>query len=834
MHDARSLCCDGFQKGTLMNRFLCIHGHFYQPPRENPWLESVEIQDTAYPYHDWNERITAECYAPNTASRDLDGEGRIMGIVSNYARISFNLGPTLLSWMEKHSPDTYGAVLAADKQSMVWRSGHGAALAQVYNHIIMPLASLRDKRTQVQWGIKDFEHRFQRFPEGLWLAETAVDTATLEVLAEAGIHFTILAPHQAAKVRRIGSGRWKEVTGSRIDPSQPYLCRLPSGRSITIFFYDGPISQAVAFENLLSSGEQFAARLLSGFSDQSKHPQLVHIATDGETYGHHHHFGEMALGYALHYIELNGLARLTNYGEYLELHPASHEVQIIDNTSWSCMHGVERWRNNCGCNSGVNAGWNQQWRQPLREAMDWLSGQLATGYEEVMAEYLKEPWDVRNDYITVMLDRSEENVATFLLRHCLRPLDEAETSAVLGLLEMQRHAMLMYTSCGWFFDELSGLETVQIMQYASRALQLAKSYSKQGIEATFLERLAQASSNIPEHGNGAAIYAKFVNPAMVDPIRVGAHYAVSFVFEEYGEETDIFSYRAFREDFLILHAGQMRVAIGKILIRSSIIRKADRISFCNLYFGGHTLNCGVCSFLGEEAYQTMKQEVAAAFNDGDFPAVIRLIDTHFGMHNYSLKDLFRDEQRHILQFIRASTLQEFEETFITLYENSKSLMGYVRETGMPVPLYFMATAENALNLKLQKMFSSETIDLGRLTEDLAEIKSWNLIVDSVALEFIIRRRLEKGMAALLEEPDSSPLMTEALDLVEALEVLPVEVNLWQAQNMYWEMVQSHAVNIRCDTGAACGSISWSEAVRNIGQRLFFNVPAVLEAAKGEP
>ncbi|HEX2768350.1 MAG TPA: DUF3536 domain-containing protein [Geobacteraceae bacterium] len=816
-----------------MERFICIHGHFYQPPRENPWLESVEIQDSAYPYHDWNERITAECYAPNTASRDLDGEGRIMGIVSNYARISFNFGPTLLSWMEKYAPDTYRAIQAADRQSIIWRSGHGAALAQVYNHVIMPLASLRDKRTQVRWGIRDFEHRFQRFPEGLWLAETAVDLETLEVLAEEGIHFTILAPHQAGRVRRIGVGRWKDVTGSRIDPSQSYLCRLPSGRSITIFFYDGPISQAVAFEKLLTSGEQFAGRLMTGFSEQSSHPQLVHIATDGETYGHHHAFGEMALGHALNHIEVNSLARLTNYGEYLELHPATHEVQIVENTSWSCMHGIERWRNDCGCNSGGNGSWNQHWRQQLRDAMDWLSGQLATGYEDGLADYVKDPWEARNDYIDVMLDRSEENVAAFLLKHSLRPLDEEASVAVLSLLEMQRHAMLMYTSCGWFFDDLSGMETVQIIQYAGRALQLAESYCIQGIETLFLERLALAGSNLPEQGNGAEIYANYVISAMIDLIKVGAHYAVSFVFEEYGEETDIFSYRAFREDFLILHAGQMRLAVGKIFIRSSITRKADRISFCNLYFGNHTLNCGVCSFLGEEAYLTMKQEVVSAFNEGDFAAIIRLIDTHFGMHNFSLKDLFRDEQRHILRLIIAGTLQEFEDKFITLYENSKSLMGFLRETGMPVPHYFMTTAETALNLKLQKMFTSETVDVGRLREDVNEIRSWNVAVDNVALEFIIRRRLEGKMTALLEEPENVQRLTELLLQVEAVALLPLEVNLWQTQNMYWTMLQSRASELRSTAGGESGLISWSEAVRNLGQLLFFNVPAVLTAAKGD-
>jgi alpha-amylase/alpha-mannosidase (GH57 family) len=814
-----------------MERFLCIHGHFYQPPRENPWLESVEIQDSAYPYHDWNERITAECYAPNTASRNLDSDGRIMGIVCNYSRISFNFGATLLSWMEKHSPDTYGAIQAADRQSMLWRSGHGAALAQVYNHIIMPLASLSDKRTEVRWGIKDFEHRFNRFPEGMWLAETAVDIETLEVLAEEGIHFTILAPHQAGRVRKIGVGRWKDISGSRIDPTQPYLCRLPSGRSITIFFYDGPISRAVAFEKLLDSGDKFAARVMSGFSEQSEHPQLVHIATDGETYGHHHHFGDMALGQALKSIEENGLARLTNYGEYLGLYPAGHEVQIIENSSWSCTHGIERWKNDCGCNSGANGNWNQQWRKPLRCAIDWLSGELFSGFEDGMADYVKDPWEARNDYISVMLDRSEENVTAFLLRHSLQPPDEDASVTVLSLLEMQRHALLMYTSCGWFFDELSGLETVQIIQYAARAMQLAEIYCRHGVKTDFLQQLALAGSNIPEQGNGAEIYEKLVSPAMIDSIKVGAHYAVSFVFEEYGEETEIFSYRAFREDYLILHAGQMRVAVGTVLIRSHITRKTARISFCNLYFGGHTLNCGACVYLGEEAYLTMKEEVVSAFNEGDFAATIRLIDTHFGMHNYSIKDLFRDEQRHILQRILADTLQEFEEKFITLYENSKSLMGFVRETGMPVPHYFMTTVGNALNLKLQKMFASETIDVGRVREDVSEIKSWDVTPDCVALEFIIRRRLEKTMAALLEEPENALRLGELFELIEAVLLLPVDVNLWQTQNMYWTMLQASNAALTPNIAETHTLCCRSEAIQKLGEVLHFNIPALRAATK---
>jgi hypothetical protein len=347
-----------------------------------------------------------------------------------------------------------------------------------------------------------------------------------------------------------------------------------------------------------------------------------------------------------------------------------------------------------------------------------------------------------------------------------------------------------------------------------------------------MERLARAESNLPEQGSGAEIYANYVNSAMIDLIKVGAHYAVSSVFEEYGEETDIFSYRAFREDCRILRAGQMKLAVGKIFIRSSITRKADRVSFCNLYFGGHTLNCGVRSFLGEEAWLTMKQEVTNAFNEGDFAAVIRLMDTHFGKHSFSLKDLFRDEQRHILRLIIAGTLQEFEDKFITLYENSKSLMGFVRETGMPVPNYFKTTAETALNLKLQKMFTAKTADLGRLGEDVNEIGSWNMDLDTVTLEFIIRRRIEGDMAALLEEAESTRRLTDLILLVKAAALLPFEVNLWQTQNMYWTMLQSRASDLRSKNGETSERRSWSEAVRLLGQLLFFNVPAVLAAAKG--
>jgi alpha-amylase/alpha-mannosidase (GH57 family) len=426
-----------------MEKYVCIHGHFYQPPRENAWLEYVEMQDSSYPYHDWNERVTDECYAPNTASRILGSEGFITRIVNNYAKISFDFGPTLLSWLKDKSPDTYQGILDADRISQQAFSGHGSAMAQAYNHMIMPLANRQDKYTQVFWGIRDFEHRFGRRPEGMWLPETAVDLETLDIMAEQGIRFTILAPHQARRVCQIGTDAWKDVPDASIDPTMPYEINLSTGRKMVIFFYNGPISRELAFEDLLKSGEDFAHRLIEAFSENSPHPQLVHIADDGETYGHHHRFADMALAYAIDYIEANNLARITNYGEYLEKHPPTHQVEIIENTSWSCSHGIERWRNDCGCNAGRNPKWNQAWRAPLREAMDWLRDYLIGRYQEQASQFLDDPGAARNDYIEIILDRSPENIWKFFERHSTRELNEEETIKVLKLLELQRHAMLM-------------------------------------------------------------------------------------------------------------------------------------------------------------------------------------------------------------------------------------------------------------------------------------------------------------------------------------------------------------------------------------------------------
>ena len=492
-----------------MKRYICIHGHFYQPPRESPWTGQIERQPSAHPYHDWNERITVECYEPNTKAKILDPAGKAEHIYNNYSRMSFDFGPTLLSWLEEKHPAVHDSIIEADRLSQANFSGHGSAMAQAYNHMIMPLADPRDKETQVMWGIRDFEYRFQRLPEGMWLPETAVDTETLEVLARHGIRFTILAPRQAKRIRLAGR-RWHEVSEQTLNTSRPYRCVLPSGQTIDIFFYHGPVSLAVAFEGLLHNGEHFAKRLKGAFPKSRRGNPLMHVATDGESYGHHHKFGEMALAYALYYIEKDRTTELTVYGDYLQKYPPKHEVEIIEFSSWSCAHGVERWRSNCGCNVGGNAQWNQKWRAPLREALDWLRDKLVVVYEEAFSGSGCDPWVLRNEYIRHLLDPKNVTYQSLIPPEVRSKFSEGDFREIFMLLEMQKFAMFMYTSCGWFFDDVSGIEAMQVLQYAARAIELAKAVSGRDFEPGFIDKLKSARSNIKEKKDAAHLYKQMI------------------------------------------------------------------------------------------------------------------------------------------------------------------------------------------------------------------------------------------------------------------------------------------------------------------------------------
>ena len=809
--------------------YICIHGHFYQPPRENPWLEAVELQDSAYPYHDWNERVTAECYAPNASARILNTEQRIIRILNNYEKISFNFGPTLLSWLETKSPRIYRALLQADEASQARFSGHGSAIAQAYHHIIMPLANQRDKHTQVVWGIRDFEHRFGRFPEGMWLPETAVDIETLEILAKLGIKFTILAPRQARQESKIGGRTWRDVSGERIDPSMPYRLNLPSGRKISLFFYDGPISRAVAFEDLLANGEGFAKRLMAGFAEDLRPwPELVHIATDGETYGHHHRFGEMALASALAYIESNQLAQLTNYGEYLERHPPIHRVEILENTAWSCIHGIERWRSNCGCNSGGHNGWNQEWRQPLRDALDWLRDTLAPKYEQRAQELLKDAWTARDEYIDVVLDRSNESVERFFRKHAVRELDSDERVVALKLLELQRHAMLMYTSCGWFFDELSGIETVQVLQYAGRAIDLAQQVFGDPLEADFLQRLVKAKSNLPEHGDGARIYVTFVKPSRVDLLKVGRHYAVSDIFEAYGEDAELYCYTVDRKEHSCRQSGNAKLVMGKARFTSTITQESATLDFCAVHFGQHRLAAGVRADGSAEGDGARLNDLIEAFSHDEREnyetKICCCLRQVFG-DVHSLETLFRDEQRKVLNVLSNSVLAEVDATHRQVYERHAEFMRFLIRSGMPLPKSFQASARSALNSFLRDALAADELKPNHVHSLLAEVKELDIILDAATLEFVTRKRIEKmaeAVATNVADVGSIERLQKAVALARSL---PFAVDLWWVQTLCHEWIKQGFCEFlaKADAGDRNAQV-WIAEVSALSEQLLFSHP----------
>jgi len=771
-------------------RYICIHGHFYQPPRENAWLEAVEQQDSAYPYHDWNARIANECYEANATSRILDPQGRIVRIVNNYSNISFNFGPTLLAWLEYHEAEVYEKVIQADRESRERFAGHGSAIAQAYNHMILPLANQQDKHTQVIWGIRDFEHRFGRKPEGMWLPETAVDLATLDVLAEHGVCFTILSPYQAHRVRPIGHEDWTDAGGGAIDPRRPYLQRLSGGRFLAVFFYDGPISRAVAFERILKNGEDFANRLIGGFANGREEAQLVHIATDGESYGHHHRYGDMALAYALEFIEANGLARLTNYGEYLAKHPPTHEVEIYENTSWSCAHGIERWRSDCGCHTGQNPDWNQAWREPLRNALDRLRDALAPVYEEKMQQLnIKDPWQARNDYIEIILDRSPANLEQFLARHAAQQLSPADRITVLKQLEMQRHLMLMFTSCGWFFEDLSGIETVQVIQYAGRAIQLCRETTGRDPEPQFLDDLSRAYSNLPEMGDGRRIFERFVKPAGLDLEKVAAHYAVSSLFEDYMDEAFIYCYAASRQDYKIAEVGKARLALGKVAIASNITCETAAFHFGVMHFGDHTLTCGIGNIPAEADFRRLQETIFASFEKADFPAVLKVQDEFLGSSQYSLKSLFRDQQRRITRLILQTAQDDAISVYRPLYENYVALMRFLKDSGTPPPRVLMTAGELVVNEDLRIEFDREELDHDAIRSLIEAADLAGIALDADTLEFTLRHKLERLAAAYGQNPENIDLLKRMVAGMNLVYALPFHVNLRKAQNIQYDLNQ---------------------------------------------
>lgn len=807
-----------------MNRFICIHGHFYQPPRENPWLESVEIQDSAYPYHDWNKRIAVECYAPNAASRILDRENRIIDIVSNYSRMSFNFGPTLLSWMETNDPETYASIIEADRESLKRFSDHGSAIAQCYNHIIMPLASHEEKRMQVIWGIKDFEYRFGRKPEGMWLPETAVNLETLDIMAEMGILYTILSPFQAKRTRRNGSRQWHDAGGGRIDTGNPYHCILPSGRRIAVFFYNRELSHDVAFGGLLDNGVDFAERLVAAFTDGER-TRLVHIATDGETYGHHHRYGEMALSYAMYHIESNNLARITVYGEYLEIHPPDHEVEIWENSSWSCAHGVERWRSGCGCNTGFVPGWTQEWRAPLRGAMDWLRDNLSQLYNEKMGTYTGDPRKAVECYIDVILNRERDVTDKFLMRLTGEGTGHDDRIMIMKLLEMMRNAMLMYTSCGWFFDEISGLESVQVMLYAARAMQLADEITGLRLEETFIKLMGNAPSNYYAFTDGADVYMKLVKPVMIDPIRFGAHYAVSSLFRDYLEEDTVYCYKVKRLRYERIETGKQKLALGMIQVVSKITLEENDISFAVLHMGDHNIFGGVRRYMGEEPFGDMWNDIASKYMENDLPGTFRRIEKHFTSVKYSLWHLFRDEQRGVIDMVMNSAVTDLEKTLRQLNEINLPLIQVIKKTGVPLPGVLSSIMEFILNDDLRKMLNSEAHDHAFIRKIIDQIREWGFEPDIAGISYTFTQRINAWMELFISDPYRSGTLESIVNLIDALEPISVKFERWRVQNMYFVIGKTmyHEMKQKASEGDV-EAVAWISLFDRLGVYLKVRVP----------
>ena len=770
--------------------YLTIHGHFYQPPRENPWLEYLELQESAAPCHDWNERVCKECYLPNSISKIVGDENKIVDIVNNYAHMSYNFGPTLLSWLEKYSPHTYEQIIKADIESARDNNGHGNAIAQVYNHIILPLANKRDKYTQVLWGIEDFKYRYGRMPEGIWLAETACDDETLGVLADCGIKFTILSPYQAKSCRKIGTEEFTNVENGEIDTTVSYKYNIKSnGKSINLFFYNANISQAVAFEELLRDGKRFVDKLKTGMKDGGG---LVNIATDGESYGHHTKFGDMALSYILKIKAEEEGFTLINYGNFLEKFPPQNEVVIKPVSSWSCFHGVGRWCDDCGCSTGGLQGWNQKWRKPLREAFDFLRDKLIRITEEKGKSCFNDVWAARNDYIHVVLNRNDETVKAFAEKNLKKGYDKKSLSKALKLMEIQRQAMLMYTSCGWFFNDISGIETVQIMKYAARAIQLAGEFSHENIEKEFLSILNKAQSNITERGTGRDIYEKEVKPSVFDYRKIAVIWAARSLVEDYSKNAELYSNKIAVNEYKKVSKGTSVLIVGQITVNNEITFDSHDIVFSLLQFAGGDIHCAVKDLADNDEYTKFSKNLLSLYNSSPMTETIRALDKFFGMKYYSLKEIPTEERCKALSSVLRSKMYRFQNVYRDVYKEGKNVIVYMRELGLEVPPEFKLSAQYTIARDFNFFLKSGNFDENSVqlaSERNDEANMLGIKLDKSPSEKIISDLILESVKnlSLKTELNEINMLLKYLGYAEKLELEP---DITAAQNIYFNSLYS--------------------------------------------
>ncbi len=469
-------------------RYVIIHGHFYQPPRESPWTGLISPEPGAAPFPNWNEKILSECYIANGRAHVMDG--RVVHIRNNYTTLNFDFGPTLASWLERHGAHAYRAIRHGDQLSAAARGGHGNAIAQSYSHSILPLLRPRDRALQIAWGIEDFAARFKRRPEGMWLPECAADHDTLRDAAAAGIKFVILAPEQG---RFRGAGAERRGAG-------PFIWRADA-LSLAVFRFDRDLSRMVSFDHGLADGGGLANSIAEAAA-RVEPGGVVMMATDGETFGHHKRHGDAELARAIAALELRDDVRLTNCAEYLALHPEGMGSFEIDApSSWSCPHGVERWRAACGCR--FDQATRQEWRGPLREAMDFVNNHCLVVYDRFAPPLAANAAAALSESIRLAIDPDPALHEEFFAHH--RVSSEPNRQSLLRLFEMERAAQAALTSCAWFFDDFGGPEGRVVLRWAARAVELAAEFSL-GVEPELLERLRQIRSIRREIGDAATLY----------------------------------------------------------------------------------------------------------------------------------------------------------------------------------------------------------------------------------------------------------------------------------------------------------------------------------------
>jgi len=781
------------------NKYCVIHGHFYQPPREDPWEDEIERQPSAAPYHNWNERIYDECYRPNSFSRILNDNGEIISINNNYSYMNFNFGPTLLRWLAKKHPTVHRRVVEADKRSCDDNNGHGSAIAQVYNHIIMPLAPRKDKITQIRWAKSFFKRHFNREPEGMWLAETAVNMETIACLVEENIKFTILSPNQAGSFRH-QNGDWISTENHGIDPRYPYRCFVEdhagnrNGKYIDIFFFDESLSRRISFEDLLASADILANEINGCFDNNSNENQLVNIATDGETFGHHKKKADMCLAYFFRKRAAQSGINVVNYATYLAKNPPVREVRVKnafgEGTAWSCAHGTGRWIRDCGCNTGALPGWNQKWREPLRRAMQTLQSEINFTYQREMSVFFDKPFEIRDTYEMFMDDQS--GIDKFLRKKAKKgvKISDEQLMRIIMLLEAQKFMLFSFTSCAWFFNDITGIEPAQNLKYALRAWQLTYPDSKtNSILREFELILQQAKSNYPDL-NGRKLLEKEALPMINHLERVAFtitvnHYlygiysgSKKFALDDYSYSTDI----ARSDNDMVYDKRTWRIYSADVSHKISHESKSFVLA---LYKNGHQIEGVVIE--GKQKMPKTEAAFAKLMEKGDF--------LRFTLHDTisSFRELITN--RFVADFANETYLD-----YLSWAGTQSNRLNAITDINGGLPAELAGTVKFYINKEWDTAiaeFLRSDNEMQKPIENLTEINNraelYGISIDKTTSAEKIRLSINKDIGELNNEFLNEKLAEKIMSTLDVVQNLSIPLHFQQVQDRFY-LIYKQIVN----------------------------------------